>query len=356
MDRIRWGLIGTGFAAARRAEAIIQDPRAQLVAVAGRDWHKTQQFCQALLVSSVPMAAAAPIVTVAVEHWRSLLIRDDIDAIAVCTISSDHAQQTDAILRHDKHAIVEYPLALDPQVAQDLLHLARSRDRLLHVEHIELLGGLHRTAIEHLPSLGAPYYGRYVTLQPKHPAPRRWSYCHAEFGFPLVGALSRVMRLVDLFGAVVRVSASVRDWPALQEHDQAEAVPEGGYYSSCLAQGVLEFQNGVMAELIYGKGDRIWNAQNQLEIWGEAGSLRLEPDRGWLLHDQTRHDIPVGGRRGLFARDTAEVIAALLDGTPLYVQPEQSLYALEVAEGLRRSAQGGEWLMIEAKPPSTLTA
>jgi len=350
MDRIRWGLIGTGFAATRRAEAIAAHPRAQLVAIAGRDWHKTQTFCQTLQATlASPTVSAATIAELAVDHWRSLLTRDDIDAIAVCTISSDHAQQAEAILRHDKHAIVEYPLAFDPQVAQDLLNLARSRDRLLHVEHIELLGGLHRAAIEHLPRLGTPHYGRYVTLQPKHPAPRRWSYHHAEFGFPFVGALSRVMRLVDIFGAVARVSASVRYWP--EGHN-----PVAGYYTSCFARGVLEFRSGVTAELIYGKGDRIWKAQNQFEIWGETGTLILEPDRGWFLGYREQDELPIGSRRGLFAQDTDAVMAALLKGAPLYVQPEQSLYALEVAEGLRRSADGGEWLAIEAKLPSKLSA
>ena len=343
MEQIRWGLIGTGFAAARRAEAIVRDPRAKLIAIAGRDGDRTAAFCQALISPSSPAPSAVP---VAVDHWRSLLVRDDIDAIAVCTIPGDHAEQTHAILSHDKHAIVEYPLALEPTIARDLLALARSRDRLLHVEHIELLGGLHRAAIEYLPSIGTPYSARYVTLQPKHPAPRRWSYHQAEFGFPFVSALSRVMRMVDAFGAVERVSASVRYWPEILDDPRSEADYDSGYYTSCLARGVLEFQNGVTADLIYGKGDRVWETQNQFEVLGETGALRLEHDRGWLIRDHERCELPIGARRGMFARDTEMVTAALLDGTPLYVQPEQSIYALEVADALRRSAQSGSSIAI----------
>jgi biliverdin reductase len=351
MTQIRWGLIGTGFTATRRAEAIARDPNAQLVAVAGRDPDRAAEFCQTV-ISALQLAPKAQ--PIAVDHWRSLLDRDDIDAIAVCTIPSDHAEQTHAILSHDKHAIVEYPLALDPVTARDLIALARSRDRLLHVEHIELLGGLHRATVEHLPSIGKPYYARYVTLLPKRPAPRRWSYHHAEFGFPFVGALSRVMRMIDLFGAVDRVSASVQYWPEFERGDASYGSEDAGYYTSCLCRGMLQFQNGVTADLIYGKGDRVWKTQNQFEVLGDTGALVLEHDQGWLIRDEERCELPIGARRGMFTRDTEMVTETLLNGAPLYVQPDQSLYALEVADALRQSAQQGLPIKLEAEPPSAI--
>ena len=353
MTQIRWGLIGTGFTATRRAEAIARDPNARLVAVAGRHPEQTAIFCQTCQTitgtGTTPEAAPVPL-----DHWRSLIDRDDIDAIAVCTIPSDHAEQVHASLSQDKHTIVEYPLAIDPTTARDLLALARSRDRLLHVEHIELLGGLHRAIVDHLPRVGKPYYARYVTLQPKHPAPRRWSYHRAEFGFPFVSALSRVMRMIDLFGVVDRVSASVQYWPAVDRDEANVGDEHGEYYASCLCRGVLEFQNGVTADLIYGKGDRIWKTQNQFEVLGDTGALDLEHNQGWFIRNDERCELPIGTRRGLFARDMEMVTATLLNGAPLYVQPEHSLYALEVAEALRQSAQQGLPIQLDVKPPPML--
>ncbi|TAF51324.1 MAG: gfo/Idh/MocA family oxidoreductase [Oscillatoriales cyanobacterium] len=348
MTQIRWGLIGTGFAATRRAEAIVRDPNAQLVAVAGRHPERTATFCQTVIDG---VRCGPEVLPVPLDHWRSLLERDDIDVIAVCTIPSDHAEQVHASLTHDKHTVVEYPLAIDPATACDLLALARSRDRLLHVEHIELLGGLHRTAVDHLPSVGKPYYARYVTLLPKHPAPRRWSYHGAEFGFPFVGALSRVMRMIDLFGAVDRVSASVRYWPQVDRDDPSPSFAAEDYYTSCLCRGVLEFQNGVTADLIYGKGDRVWTMQNQFDVLGDRGALDLEPNQGWLIRNDERCELPIGTRRGMFARDTEMVTATLLKGVPLYMQPEQSLYALEVADALRRSAQQNTPISLDVPMP-----
>ncbi|MGD1904059.1 MAG: Gfo/Idh/MocA family protein [Geitlerinemataceae cyanobacterium] len=337
MTHVGWATIGTGFAATRRAKAIVEDPRAQLVAVAGRDRDRTAKFCAELLSADAAEPNVSPHEIDLETGWRDLLARDDIDAIAVCTISRDHADRTRAILEAGKHAIVEYPLAFDPAEARALLDLARSRDLLLHVEHIELLGGLHRAARENIADIGAPYYARYVTLAPKRPAPQRWSYRAADFGFPFVGALSRVMRAIDLFGAVDRVSASVRYWPR-----------EGGdYYTSCLCRGELRFTSGAIVELVYSKGDRVWERQNQFEIFAEAGVLTLTTKSGQLVRGEETRKIAIGGRRGLFARDTQMATAAILDGAAMYVQPERSIYALAVADGLRRAAESGVEVAIE---------
>ena len=117
---------------------------------------RTAKFCAELLSADAAEPNVSPHEIDLETGWRDLLARDDIDAIAVCTISRDHADRTRAILEAGKHAIVEYPLAFDPAEARALLDLARSRDLLLHVEHIELLGGLHRAARENIADIGAP--------------------------------------------------------------------------------------------------------------------------------------------------------------------------------------------------------
>ena len=69
-----------------------------------------------------------------------------------------------AALEADKHVVVEYPLSLDLAQAEALIALADERQRLLHVEHIELLGGLHYATKEHLPRIGTPLYANNRTI------------------------------------------------------------------------------------------------------------------------------------------------------------------------------------------------
>ncbi len=315
---IRVGIIGTGFAAKLRADTFYTDDRTHLVAVAGNDFDRTQTFAHSYNAEVV-------------ADWQELVQRQDIDLVAICTINSLHGAIARLALQHGKHAIVEYPLSLDPVEAEELLTLAATNRLLLHVEHIELLGGLHQALTQSLPAIEPVSYVRYVTIAPKHPAPRRWTYNSELFGFPLVGALSRLHRLTDRFGEVATASAQARFW------DAPESAPESGFHRACLCTAQLQFTSGVLGEVVYGKGETFWQAQNRMEVHGDRGTLILEPDRGELIRDGVVQPLTIGSRRGLFTQDTKMAIDFLVDGTPLYVQNTQSVYTLKVADRLRRS-------------------
>ncbi|PJF37674.1 MAG: glycosyl transferase family 2, partial [Phototrophicales bacterium] len=93
-----------------------------------------------------------------VDSWQDLINHPEIDLIFVCTINRDHGAIAEAALEANKHVVVEYPLSLNPKQAQDLVALAESKGKLLHIEHIELLGGIHQTIREYLPKLGNIFF------------------------------------------------------------------------------------------------------------------------------------------------------------------------------------------------------
>lgn len=323
---LRVGLIGTGYAAQLRAEALRADLRSQPFLVAGHQPEKTLNFSQTYGL------------TVA-DSWEAVVHDPEVDLVCVAHLNRDHAQVVAAALKAHKHVIVEYPLAFSPQQGQQLLALAQAQQRLLHVEHIELLGGLHQAMQQHLPSIAAPTYVRYSTLKPQRPAPTKWTYRPAEFGFPLVGALSRIHRLTHLFGPVMAVSCQLQYDGVI-----SRSAPEA--FTSCLCMAQLQFQSGLLAEVSYGKGELIWQEIRRMEIYGQTGALVFDGDQGMLLRPEVAQPLTVGSRRGLFKRDTEMVLDHLSSGAPLYVTPHQSLLSLTVADAARRSAETGEmvWL------------
>ncbi|MEH2288762.1 Gfo/Idh/MocA family protein [Nostoc sp.] len=316
--RVRVGLVGTGYAAKFRAEALLHDERSQLIAVVGHTKEKTETFareCQIEVLST----------------WQELVEREDIDLVAICTINRDHGAIARAALTNGKHVIVEYPLSLDVIEAEELIDLAKAQQKLLHVEHLELLGGLHQALKQNLAKIGEIFYARYSTINPQNPAPRKWTYNHEFFGFPLIGALSRLHRLTDLFGKVFSVNCHQRYWEI-----------EAEYYQSCLCTSQLCFDSGLLAQVVYGKGESIWQSERKFEVHGEKGGLIFDGDTGIFVQPgETTSSIEVGPRRGLFAKDTSMVLDHLFDGTPLYVTPEESLYTLKVADAAQRAAQTG---------------
>jgi biliverdin reductase len=330
---IKVGLVGTGYAAKLRAEALQNDARAHLVAVAGHTPDKIQTFSQTY--------AAEP-----ASSWEALVARSDIDLVMVANVNSEHGRVVRSALAAGKHVVVEYPLALEVNAATELLQLALTQGKLLHVEHIELLSGIHQTAKEALVAIGVPFYVRYSSLNPQRPAPQKWTYDLNLFGFPLVGAVSRIHRLIDLFGEVATVSCQARFWG----NASVERQPFEGPYTSCLCTAQLRFMSGLIAEVVYGKGEAIWQAERSLEIQGQQGAVVIEGQEGTLIQaDQTR-PLSVGSRRGLFARDTTLVLDHLTQGTPLYLAPQSSLYALRVADAARRSAAIGQTIALETQP------
>jgi len=259
-----------------------------------------------------------------------LVEHPDLDLVIICTINRDHGAIAQAALEAGKHVVVEYPLSLDPVEAESLIALAEAQGKLLHVEHIELLGGLHQALRQALPEIGNPFYARYITIMPQHPAPKRWTYHPEQFGFPFSGALSRIQRFTDLFGDVTTVSCQSRFWEAAD------------YYRACLCTTQLRFTNNLIAEVTYGKGEVFWQGLRDFEVHGEQGTLVFEGDQGSLIRGEERIPIEVGGRRGLFGKDTGMVLDYLVEGKPLYVSAAASLYALKVADAARQSADMGE--------------
>jgi biliverdin reductase len=316
--QVRVGLVGTGYAAKFRAEALLHDERSHLVAVVGHTPEKTEPFAKEYQIE-------------ALSSWQELVERKDIDLVVISTVNRDHGAIARAALTNDKHVIVEYPLSLDVVEAQELITLAKAQQKLLHVEHLELLGGLHQALKQNLAKIGEVFYVRYSTINHQNPVPRKWTYNPELFGFPLMGALSRLNRLTDLFGKVLTVNCHQRYW---------EIEPE--YYQTCFCTSQLCFTSGLLAQVVYGKGESIWQSERKFEVHGEKGGLIFDGDTGIFIQPgETTSSIEVAPRRGLFAKDTTMVLDHLFDGTPLYITPEESLYSLKVADAAQTSAQTG---------------
>ncbi len=321
-DFISVGVIGTGYAAKLRCDALADDKRSRLVAIAGRHEEKTIAFASPYQQAEV------------MESWEQLIGRPDVELVVISNVNSLHGEIIKAAIAHGKHVVVEYPISLDVDEAKELIQQAKSKNLFLHIEHIELLSSLHLALRQYLPLLGDIFYVRYSTIKPQNPAPRKWTYTHKDFGFPLTGALSRLHRLIDLFGKVSTVNSHNRFW-AMEEE----------YYQSCFCTTQLSFESGLLAELAYGKGETLWQAERKFEVQGENGALIFDGNNGVFIQKEDIKKIPIGTRRGLFAQDTKMVLDHLFNGAPLYVSPEESLYTLQVADCARLSAEMGITIM-----------
>lgn len=314
---IHAAIIGTGFAARKRAEALGAIPGIKLTKIVSRHAERVQQLGQKYQVDVL-------------SHVDDLWREPDLHLVFICTVNADHGALVQQALEHHKHVVVEYPLALDVSHATQLMALAQQRQRLLHVEHIELIGGLHVAMQEHLAAVGIPHYVNYRTLAPKQSAPHKWSYCLELLGFPMMAALSRIQRLTNLLGPVETVVCQGGVQP-----------PDTQYFYRCLYSAQLMFCNGTLAELTYGKGEGVWQRSRYIEVRGDRGCLVFDGNQGCLTTAQGEQIISAAPRQGLFHKDTQRVVDYLLRERQLYVTPAESVYSLKVAAALQRSVELG---------------
>ena len=92
MDPLRIGLIGYGGF--------------------GRFLHQTWEADGAARVVAVSTLESAPEGVTCVSDWRDLIVRDDVDLVAVAAPPHTHAEMGVAALRAGKHLLVEKPVAL----------------------------------------------------------------------------------------------------------------------------------------------------------------------------------------------------------------------------------------------------
>lgn len=263
---LRWGVIGVGRAGAARTRAMAKDPRATPI---------------------IGLRGDPEAVGLAVADSLETLLDADIDAVAICSPNSTHPALVAAALRANKHVLCEFPVAGSAEEARQLFALAESLGRVLHVEHIELLGPAARWIRAHAASRQLTGGScRFTTTA----VDDTFSIAHAN--------VARLHRLLQPLGPPSDVAVHERTgrrlwatlmWPGNPEHyaGQASVALECSQALDARRRTelVLEFQDGAVTLL-----DRT------------------------LMHRGAVVELERGP--GLFFTDQLEATAEILDGTP----------------------------------------
>lgn len=269
MSPLRWGVLGLGRAGQARARAIQQDPRAELLAGHRGD----------------PSALGVP-------DWPVAEILARCDVVAVCSPDPLHPEQVHAALMADCHVLCEFPLAHSLAQAQALMDLAAERGRVLHTEHIELLGGVSRA----------------LASAELRPASGVLSFESGPTAYPVVWAnVARLHRAVHALGLPQAVRVETRS-PSLLTGALIYPWGELGLHFSHRA-GQKRSTRMVLA------GAQTWVHQDRT-----------------LSRDGTPVSLPQGP--GLFVQDQRAASARILDGAPPYVSDSRILAVLELAQRL----------------------
>jgi len=132
MRKLGTAVIGAGFWGRNHARNLKELSETRLVAICDRDETKAKAVAELFGVD-------------AYSHSSKMLKRQDVEAVTVCTWSTNLAKEALAALKAGKHVLVEKPMANNVKEAEKILELAKKRQRCLMVGFLmRFIPGLQR--------------------------------------------------------------------------------------------------------------------------------------------------------------------------------------------------------------------
>ena len=180
-----------------RARAL-SEVRLRLVAIGTRSAASAERLC-GLYRDKLPGSTPRPYH--GEKPWEDMFAREEVRILFVATPDSLHHEPTVHALRCGAHVMVEKPLTLRLQQADEILGLSRERNLVVGVDMHKRYDPCHRFIFERLISkIGKPLYARAVLEEPLEVSTETFQWARTSNPFSYVG-----VHWADLFGHYLRL-------------------------------------------------------------------------------------------------------------------------------------------------------
>ncbi len=341
----RIGIIGTGWGA-RSQVPNFREAGLEVVAIAGSHRNKTKRVAEELELE-------------AVDEWRQLVTRGDIDLVSVVTPPSEHLAMSTAALDAGKHLICEKPTALNAAEAQKLVEVGRRNPgRVAIIDHELRFLPSFREARLRIAELGGIRYAEARYASPaRGDRSREWNWwSDAERGGGVWGAVgSHFVDALRYFGMEIEaVQATLMTF--IDERPFGDATRK--VTADDFATVTLRLRGGALAAMTFSGVASGPDEPSTLTLHGENGAMRLvseelltalrgEPfTRAAGAPTAQRAGNSFGGAFGTGTFFLGRALrAALDDHSPSALNPaatlEDGLAQQRVLDAARRSSAGG---------------
>lgn len=258
---LRIGLIGCGYIANKHLHTIVRSRDISLTAVSDIQKEKMKEAVQFYQKNKdTPESIAL------YENYYDMLDDPNIDAVVIAVISGLHAVIAKKALKHGKHLIIEKPLALSLQDADEIIDLSKKYNKTVLVCH-QLR---YRPLIQKVKQLlEKGYFGKLylgvVSLRlnrsPEYYASAAWKGTWEKDGGMLVNqGIHLVDLLVWLMGDITSVYGEIANRVKQKKTED-------------IATGIITFENGAKGVIEANTITKPNNLGYQLAIFGEKGSI-----------------------------------------------------------------------------------
>ena len=261
MSKIRIGIIGSGGTGTRHADRFSEMETVEVVAIASRN-------------AETGAALAEKHGAEFISDWHTLVQRDDLAGIVICTHNDTHAEIALAALRCDKHVFMEYPLARSIDAGEAVVEVAQSNQRVLRINHSETVSNSHRAIKQKVQELGDLLLTTFLRLTPGRGVRPEILFNLPVSGPPAHFFIYHIYPIIDLFGGVRSVEGAA----------VYEGLTDQGNYNRFVNTINVEFKNGGVGSWGWAGGVEIQESEQHSRYVLTGGTIS---DSGGKWHCST---------------------------------------------------------------------
>ncbi|HWE04890.1 MAG TPA: Gfo/Idh/MocA family oxidoreductase [Tepidisphaeraceae bacterium] len=336
---LRWGILGAGNIARQFAGSFATADRGKLIAIGSRRAETARAFAATYSAGD------------AFGSYEQLIASKDVDAVYVALPNSMHREWTIKALKAGKHVLCEKPIASNSGEALEMFDTANRAGRVL-MEAFMYRSHPLTEAVRNAVRSGK--IGRVKLI--------RTSFCfrvwnttnNIRFDPALAGgALMDIGCYCVNFSRLIAGAEPTGIYAAGQSH--ASGVDE-------LVAGVMQFPGGVTASFTCGMNAQADNSasicgdEGYIEIpvpwkppvknaaWSLAYSIppKMDQAAGVVAPARPKETFAVDAGKALYALESDDFAAAVLDGAPLRVSAEDTLGNMRVIDEMRKQIAASE--------------
>jgi predicted dehydrogenase len=332
-DKLRWGILGTGNIARQFANGVIASHRGTLAAVGSRDAAAAASFAKTFNI------------TQSLGGYRDVLQSKDVDVVYIALPNSMHHEWTLAALAAGKHVLCEKPIATNAAEAEEMFDAAQRAGKVL----IEAF--MYRSHPQTLAVVEAVRSGMIGELKLI-----RTSFCYRSRRIDGNIRFNRALA----GGGLMDVGCYCINFSRFFAGGEPSSIDVTGHVHESgvddLAVGTLKFPNGVFASFTCGMTVQADNTaylcgtEGYIEIpvpWkppkenAEFTIARATPPRMDVVGQSAptappREKRVVSAGADLYAVETDDFAATILDGQPPRITRQDSIGNMKVLDTMRQ--------------------
>lgn len=330
-DKLRVGVIGSGFAGNSHIEGYKNVEDAELIAVCDVSEERAKEVAEKYAIPNV------------FADYEKMVKMDELDAVSVCLPNVMHMPAAIAALEAGKHVLCEKPLAANAEQAAKMVETAEKSGKMLAMSLNFRYQSSALTAKKLIDAgeLGEIYYAKTGMLR-NNSIPRGWFHVKERSGGgPLLDLAAHVLDVTWwLMGRPEPVSASGSTFAKLGVAGKGMGSWGVGYGDGPvdiedLAVGLIRFQGGqtLFVEVSWALNSPPITYGN---LFGTEGSVTLLPDFAVHKPSAEAPEMEPGKDR------IREFVRNVLDGAEPLGPGRDGLQVMRMLDAIYKSAETGK--------------